>query len=178
VAKHIETFKSWADTIVGDVAAIKALVESKAEPEARRLAAGALGYLVTKMDLVPDWEGGIGAIDDVMILRVCAQLAAGHGTWTVPEEHEISLARMANEAERIADFLGTGPYDKLRAYAAKLSDTTVRGRTPGAILADEAARKKLFAEVDDEVKKTVPIQIKDAADAELRLKAYLSHKLK
>ena len=64
------------------------------------------------------------------------------------------------------------------AYAAKLSDTTVRGRTPGAILSDEQARKALFAEVDDEVKKTVPVVIKDAADAELRLKAYLSHKLK
>lgn len=178
MAKHIDTFKSWADTIVGDVAALKALVESKAEPEARRLAAGALGYLVTKLDLVPDWEGGIGALDDVMILRVCAQLAAGHGTWTVSEEHEISLARMANEAERIAEFLGSGPYDKLRAYAARLSDTVVRGRSPGAIVSDESARKRLFGEVDDEVKKTVPIVIKDAADAELRLKAYLTHKLK
>jgi uncharacterized membrane protein YkvA (DUF1232 family) len=178
VAKHIETFKSWADTIVGDVAALKALVESKAEPEARRLAAGALGYLVTRLDLVPDHEAGIGALDDVMVLRVCAQLASGHGTWTVPEEHEISLARMANEAERISDFLGAQSYDKLRAYAAKLSGTTVRGRTPGSIVSDEQARKTLFAEVDAEVQKTVPVVIKDPADAEVRLKAYLSHKLK
>lgn len=178
MGKHIDTFKSWADSIVGDVAALKALVESNAEPEARRLAAGALGYLVTRLDLVPDHEAGIGALDDVMILRVCAQLASGHGTWTVGEEHEISLARMANEAERISDFLGAQAYDRLRSYAAKLSDTTVRGRTPGAIVADERARTALFAEVDDEVKKTVPVVIKDPADAELRLKAYLTHKLK
>ncbi len=178
MSKHIDVFKSWSDSIVGDVAALKALVESKAEIEARRLAAGALGYLVTRMDLVPDWEGGIGALDDVMILRVCAQLASGHGTWAVAEDHEISLARMANEAERIVEFLGEQPYDKLRSYAAKLSDTTVRGRTPGAILTDDAARKALFAEVDDEVKKTVPVVIKDPADAELRLKAYLTHKLR
>lgn len=178
MAKHIDTFKSWSDTIVGDVAALKALVESKAEPEARRLAAGALGYLVTRMDLVPDWEGGIGALDDVMVLRVCAQLAAGHGTWTVAEEHEIALARMANEAERIGEFLGSTMYDHLRAYAARLSDTQVRGRTPASVLADDAARKALFAEVDDEVKKAGPVVIKDAADAEVRLKAYLAHKLK
>jgi len=178
VAKHIETFKSWADSIVGDVAALKALVESKAEPEARRLAAGALGYLVTRLDLVPDHEAGLGALDDVMILRVCAQLAASHGDWSVPDAHEISLARMANEADLIADFLGAQPYDKLRAYAAKLSDTSVRGRTPASIVADETARRVLFAEVDNEVKKTVPVVIADAADAELRLKAYLTHKLK
>lgn len=178
MAKHIDTFKSWSDTIVADVAALKALVESTADAEARRLAAGALGYLVTRMDLVPDWEGGIGALDDVMVLRVCAQLAAGHGLSAVAEPHEITLARMANEAERIADFLGPTAYDHLRSYASKLSGTAVRGRAPATILADEAARNALYAEVDDEIKKTVPVVIRDAEDAELRLKAYLTHKLK
>lgn len=178
MTKHIETFKSWSESIVSDVAALKALIESTAEPEARRLAAGALGYLVTRMDLVPDWEGGIGALDDVMVLRVCAQLAGGHGLSAVHESHEINLSRMANEAERIGEFLGNDAYDKLRTYCSKLSDTVVRGRAPSVILSDAAARKALFAEVDDEVKKTVPVVIKDPADAELRLKAYLSHKLK
>ncbi len=178
MAKHIDTFKSWSDTIVADVAALKALVESTADTEARRLAAGALGYLVTRMDLVPDWEGGIGALDDVMVLRVCAQLAAGHGLAAVPEAHEITLARMANEAERIAEFLGSTAYDHLRAYASKLSGTSVRGRAPATILADDDARTALFAEVDDEIKKAVPVVIRDAEDAELRLKAYLTHKLR
>ena len=85
---------------------------------------------------------------------------------------------MANEAERISEFLGGAAYDKLRTYCAKLSETAVRGRTPANVLADAAARKALYAEVDDEVKKTVPVVITDAADAEVRLKAYLSHKLK
>lgn len=179
MAKHIETFKSWSETIVGDAAALKAVVEAgEAEAEARRLAAGALSYLVMRMDLVPDWEGGIGALDDVMVLRVCAQLAAGHGLDAVNEEAEITLARMANEAEQISAFLGPVAYDKLRAYCVKLAETAVRGRTPAQILADDAARKALFVEVDDEIKKTVPVQITDPDDAEVRLKAYLSHKLK
>jgi len=179
VAKHIEIFKSWSETIVTDVAALKALLEAtKAETEARRLAAGALSYLVMRMDLVPDWEGGIGALDDVMVLRVCAQLAAGHGLAEVSEDAEITLARMANEADQISGFLGAGPYDKLRAYCVKLAETSVRGRVPATVISDEVARKALYAEVDDEIKKTVPVLINDADDAELRLKAYLSHKLK
>ncbi|MBK9031077.1 MAG: DUF1232 domain-containing protein [Myxococcales bacterium] len=178
MAKHIDTFKSWSDTIVADVAALKALVESEAPLEARKLAAGALGYLVTRMDLVPDWEGGIGALDDVMILRVCAQLAATHGAAEVAADHEISLARMANEADAIRDFLGEAAFDKLRGYASKLSDTAVRGRAPATILSDADARVALYAEVEDEIKRAVPVQITDAEDAELRLKAYLSHKLK
>jgi hypothetical protein len=32
VAKHIDTFKSWSDTIVADVAALKALIESTPNP--------------------------------------------------------------------------------------------------------------------------------------------------
>ena len=106
MAKHIENFKSWSETIVRDVAALEKLVESeKAEGEARRLAAGALSYLVQRLDLVPDHEQGIGALDDVMVLRVCAQLAAGHGL-PVDEDAEITLSRMANEADQISDFLG------------------------------------------------------------------------
>ncbi|HUQ04309.1 MAG TPA: YkvA family protein [Kofleriaceae bacterium] len=179
MAKHIENFKSWSETIVSDVAALEKLVESsKAEGEARRLAAGALSYLVTRLDLVPDHEAGIGALDDVMVLRVCAQLASGHGESGVDDESEITLARMANEADQISDFLGKQAYDKLRQYCTKLADTTVRGRTPGQIIADEAVRKALYEDVDAEIKKTVPVIIKDAEDAELRLKAYLSHKLK
>lgn len=179
MAKHIETFKSWSETIVSDVAALKALIESeKAETESRRLAAGALSYLVMRMDLVPDWEGGIGALDDVMVLRVCAQLAAGHGIAEVDEESEITLSRMANEAEQISGFLGQGPYDKLRQYCVKLGDTAVRGRHPSQVISDDKHRAALYAEVDEEIRKTVPVIIKDADDAELRLKAYLNHKLK
>jgi uncharacterized membrane protein YkvA (DUF1232 family) len=179
VAKHIENFKSWSETIVSDVAALEKLVEAtKAEAEARRLAAGALSYLVMRLDLVPDHEQVIGALDDVMVLRVCAQLAAGYGSAEVDEETEITLARMANEADQISDFLGKQSYDKLRQYCVKLAETPVRGRTPGQVISDEAARKALYAEVDEEIKKTVPVIIKDAEDAELRLKAYLAHKLK
>ncbi len=179
MAKHIENFKSWSESIVSDVAAIKALIEApKAQIDARRLAAGALNYLVMRLDLVPDHEAGIGALDDVMVLRVCAQLAAGHGMAEVPEEAEITLARMANEADQISAFLGAQPFDKLRQYCARLGETAVRGRTPALIISDEAARKTLYGEVDDEIRKTVPVIIKDADDAELRLKSYLTHKLK
>ena len=78
---HIDVFKSWADTIRQDIEAFKALLESpKADDESRKLAGGALSYLVSKMDLIPDWNEGIGVIDDVMVLRVCAQLAVSAHT--------------------------------------------------------------------------------------------------
>jgi uncharacterized membrane protein YkvA (DUF1232 family) len=179
VAKHIQNFKSWSETIVNDVNALKALVESRqAEAEAQRMAAGALCYLVMRLDLVPDHEAGIGALDDVMVLRVCAQLAASHGAAEVDAESDITLARLANEADEISEFLGAQAYDKLRHYCAQLGETAVRGRTPWLIVSDEAARQAFYGELDDEIKKSVPVVIDDPDDAELRLKAYLMHKLK
>jgi uncharacterized membrane protein YkvA (DUF1232 family) len=179
VSKHIETFRSWADTFRLDVQAFKALVEaSGADLGARKYAAGALGYLVMRMDLVPDWNEGIGVIDDVMVLRTCAQLASSqHKLGDLPGDAEIAIGRLVNEADKVQAFLGDALYDKFKAYCAKLPDTAVRGRSPGQIIDDAAARKALYAEVDDELHKTVPIVITDPADAELRLKAYLSHKL-
>lgn len=178
VAAHIDVFKGWADTIHHDLDAFKALLESsKADAGSKQLAAAALSYLVSRMDLIPDWNEGIGVIDDVMVLRVCAQLTQDCDRGPLPAAAEISLERMANEADEITGFLGSAIYDKLRAYCAKLVDQTVRGRAPGDLADDAPAREALYVEIDDEIKRTVPIVVNDPADAEVRLKAYLIHKL-
>jgi uncharacterized membrane protein YkvA (DUF1232 family) len=175
---HIDTFKGWAESIRQDIDGYKALLESaKADNHSRKLAGAALLYMVSRMDLIPDWNEGIGVIDDVMVLRVCAQLTQGHERGTLSTSAEIALDRMANEADSIVQFLGGGLYDKLKSYCAKLSEQTVRGRTPAQLMDDATLRKSLYVELEDELKKTVPIVINDPKDAELRLKAYLTHKL-
>jgi uncharacterized membrane protein YkvA (DUF1232 family) len=175
---HIDTFKGWAETIRADIDAHKALLESKkADTHAKKLAGAALLYLVSRMDLIPDWNEGIGVIDDVMVLRVCAQLSQGHERGSLPTSAEVALDRMANEADKISEFLGGPLFDKLRAYCAKLAEQEVRGRKPAQLLDDADQRKALYAELEDELKRSVPIVVANPADAEVRLKAYLTHKL-
>lgn len=179
MAAAISTFKSWAEeTMRTDVDALKAVVEAEgADLPAKKLAAGALSYLVSKMDLVPDWNKGIGFADDVMVMRVAAQLIQNHDTGELGSEALVALGRMSNEAETVSSFLGDALFDKLRTYVSKLTDVEVRGRTPGVIADDEAARGRLWSEVDDELAKAGPVVLGDAEDAEVRLKAYLTHKL-
>lgn len=175
---HIDVFKGWAETIRQDIDAYKSLLEStKADDHSRRLAGAALLYLVSRMDLIPDWNEGIGVLDDVMVLRVIAQLTETHERGPLPTVAEISLERMANEAEKIAEFLGGPLYDKLRAHCAKLAEQEVRGKKPAQLAADAAARAALYDELDAEIQKSVPIVVADPRDAEVRLKAYLTHKL-
>ena len=90
---------------------------------------------------------------------------------------EASLERMANQADKIKEFLGGPIFDKLKSYCSKLGELKVRGATPATLMEDETVRKSLYVALDEELEKTVPIVIKDPVDAELRLKAYLTHKL-
>ncbi|MBA3394836.1 MAG: DUF1232 domain-containing protein [Deltaproteobacteria bacterium] len=175
---HIDVFKGWAETIRQDIDAFKVLLESaKADTSSRKLAGASLLYLVSRMDLIPDWNEGIGVIDDVMVLRVCAQLTQGHERGTLPSAADISLERMANEADKITKFLGGPLYDKLKSYCSKLTEQAVRGRSPAQLIEEESLRKALYLELEDELVKTVPVVVNDPVDAELRLKAYLTHKL-
>jgi uncharacterized membrane protein YkvA (DUF1232 family) len=175
---HIDVFKGWGETIRQDIESFKALLESdKANDNSRRLAGAALLYLVSRMDLIPDWNEAIGVLDDVMVLRVCAQLTQTHERGPLPTGAEIGLERMANEAEQIAGFLGGPLHDKLRAYCARLAEQAVRGRTPAQLAGDADLRAALYRELEDEIKKSVPIVVDNPADAEVRLKAYLTHKL-
>jgi uncharacterized membrane protein YkvA (DUF1232 family) len=176
---HIDVFKSWAGTIRQDIDAFKTLLEStKADEKARRLAGGALSYLVSKMDLIPDWNPGIGVIDDVMVMRVCAVLSADFDRGELPGASEATFERMSNEAEKIQEFLGGALYDKLKAYSAKLGDLKVRGKSVGDLISDTKAREAFYKTVEEEVSNNVPIVISDPNDAEIRLKSYLSQKLK
>jgi uncharacterized membrane protein YkvA (DUF1232 family) len=175
---HIDVFKGWAETIRQDIDAYKAVLESKhADEHSKKLAGGALTYLVSKLDLIPDWNEGIGMIDDVMVLRVAAHLIQDYNRGELPQSAEFSLDRMANESDRIKDFLGGPLFDKLKSYCSKLEEQSVRGRTPAKLIDDPALRKVFYVELEDELKKTVPIVVNDPVDAELRLKAYLTHKL-
>lgn len=179
MSKHIETFRSWTDSCHADVAAMKQLLESDtAHAESRKLAAAGLNYLVQRLDLVPDHQEGIGALDDVMVLRVCVSLAQAHPLGDLPGDAEFTLAKLGNDADNLLDFLGGESFGKLKQYCAKLVDTPVRGRTPQQIVSDPALRKAFYLDLDEELKRSIPVVIKDAADAELRLKAYLTHKLK
>src|SRR5204863_4442342 len=140
-------------------------------------AGAALLYLTSRMDLIPDWNEGIGLIDDLMVLRVYAHLTQGCDRGPLPTVAEICLERMANEAEKITEFLGGPLSDKLRAHCSKLAEQAVRGRTPAQLVDGADLRKALYGELEDEIKKSVQIVVEDPAGAEIRLKAYLTHKL-
>lgn len=181
MADDISLLIQWATTWRDDVDALKRVVASdQADRTVRRHAAGALNYLLSKMDLIPDWEPTLGLLDDVMVMRICAAHAVrtAGADQGLDDRTSLHVHRLANEEERIADLLGPLLHGKLRAYTDKVLLQAVRQRTPDTIVSDQAVRARVFEEVDQVVSSAPAVAAGDPAELERKLKTYLQAKLK
>lgn len=175
----IDTVKEWVGSIREDVETVKDVVgNAEVDRAARKLAAAALNYLVTRMDLVPDWEPTIGVIDDALVLRACMALASEHDVVKgLDAETLVAVGRLTNEADSISKLIGADLYAKLKKHCARLSDEPVRGRTPGHVVDDADARAALFREVGDELLRMPAATFAEPEAVKRQLTSYLKTKL-
>lgn len=179
MSEHIDVFKEWVRTLREDVGTLKTCIENdKADDKARQYAAAALNYIVMRMDLVPDWEESIGVLDDAMVLRVLVRLGMQEELdQGLDAETVVEIGRLTNEVDAIEEFLGDELYAKFRKYCSLLTDESVRGRSPYAIVTDVAAREQLYGEVEDDIKRMPPASFADPEAIATKFKSYLHHKL-
>lgn len=181
VAEHpMQAFKDWVRNLRADVEVTKEVLEStEADREARKLSAAALSYVVTRMDLVPDWEEPIGVLDDAMVLRVAISLAARYDMDRgLPAATVAALGRLANQVDPIEEFLGEDLFVRFRRHCEKLAEVEVRGRTPSQIVDDQVARDHLYREIADELERANVGSFADSEALAVKFKSYLGHKLK
>jgi uncharacterized membrane protein YkvA (DUF1232 family) len=176
----VTKMKGWIDTFAEDTAVVRKVVEQdKAPRDARRLAAGALNYLVTRMDLIPDWEETCGILDDAMVLRVAMSLAIEKNIdESIDGETMRGVARLANEADVVVDFLGTDLYPRFKRYTEGLAAQVVRGRHPDSIIDDQKVRTQLFKEIGEEMSRLPPAPMSDPGQVARTIKNYMGQKLR
>jgi uncharacterized membrane protein YkvA (DUF1232 family) len=178
-AGQMERMKAWIDSFASDVAALQSLLaDERAASEARLHAAGALNYLLLRMDLIPDWEETCGIIDDAMILRVSMSLVLEMDLGAQSGENLRIIGKLANEAERVHEFLGDEIYARLKKYAEELARTAVRGRHPRILLDDPRERKRFFDEIKDDLKRLPTAPMSDPGRVARVVKNTLAAKLK
>jgi uncharacterized membrane protein YkvA (DUF1232 family) len=177
--EQLEKMKAWIDSYAADVAAVQALVANEKIPkDARLVGAAALNYLVTRLDLIPDWEETCGILDDAMILRVAMAEAAEKDLDALDGEAHRGVAKLANEVELVREFLGSELYPRLKHYVQELGTAVVRNRLPRVIVDDPAERGRLYAEIKDELKRVPPAPMKEPERIARIIRNYLSQKLK
>jgi uncharacterized membrane protein YkvA (DUF1232 family) len=170
--------KPWIDSFADDVAILEHVVEATAVPRAARvICAGALGYLVTRLDLIPDWEETCGILDDAMVMRVAALLASEKGLDELGPDDLRGASRLVNESEIIPEFLGEAVWARFKRYVEGLPQKVVRGRSCDAVVDDAKVRGQLYVEIKDELKRLPPAPMSDPDHVARVIKNYLTQKL-
>lgn len=177
--QRADQLRDWIHAIDQHVGVARELVAHAAAPtEARLLAAGALNYVVTKLDLIPDWEPVIGVLDDAIVLRVALAMCAEKDLGPIGAELLAGIGRLANEVDAVRDLVGPELYPKLSRYVRDLTKKDVRGRLPQTIVDDEKVRGTLFREVDLELRDVPGDTLTDADQTVRALRNYLTLKLR
>jgi uncharacterized membrane protein YkvA (DUF1232 family) len=148
----LDKFGSWVESLTDDAKAMRAAVEAEGvSREAKRNLIAGLSYLLRKIDIVPDYLGGLGSVDDAMVMRVSTKLALDAGLGTVDDETKSHLEKLSADVSVVEEFLGD-LFDSFKDYTAGLPDTKVRGRSADTVLDDDDARQQFGYELDDELK--------------------------
>jgi uncharacterized membrane protein YkvA (DUF1232 family) len=171
-SRCLDAFPGWLRSLAEDALKLTVLLEhdGTAVP-AQRGAASALTYLFKSLDLIPDGLEDLGFIDDAFVLRVAAaQIGEAERDATGV------LAKLANEAELIREFLGAD-YERLERYVAKLTEGSARGRSVAQIIEDAALRAEFVREVKQWAAGYAPPAFTRDTRSLVKLKSFLQTRL-
>ena len=175
----LDAFPSWLRSLSDDARALAALLEGgvgEGAGSVQARAAAALNYLFKSLDLIPDGLEDLGFIDDAFVLRVAAEAVKLDGAEALATDATGTLARLAEDAELIREFLGD-EYARLTRYVAGLEQGAARGRSVAVILSDSALRAEFVHEVQQWAEGyAVPSFTRDERNL-VKLRAFLLAKL-
>lgn len=171
--EYAREFQEWSAKLPQDVEGTLKLIASEEMAAAgRRILVGAVSYLLTQFDLIPDHEQ-TGTVDDVFVVRVAYSLAAEYAPGLTTED-AAHVAKMTNHDEKIRAFLGDALYAKIRRYVLEQAEKNVRGRTADMIISDPKAARDFDREVRDKIKRwqAPKVSTSDAEAKEFELSVY------
>lgn len=145
-ARCLDAFPNWLRSLADDARALAGVLEVEAPEGAQRRSAAALNYLFKSLDLIPDGLEDLGFIDDAFVVRAAAEALKQDSEDALGADSTGTLARLAEEAELVYEFLGV-EYPRLTKYVAGLDQSAARGRTVSAILGDATLRSDFVREV-------------------------------
>lgn len=175
----IDTLNRWVIELPKDAEVLRqVLLDHRTGSRARRVAAGALGYLLRKIDLIPDHFLGLGRADDAFVLRIAAAQALEAGLDQLADQSALEVLRLADEASLVQACLG-GLYPRLWAYVAELAETSFRQRRTEQLLHAGEAQEQFLRELRDELRdyEAAPIQAAERRRALSEIKLFLATKL-
>lgn len=175
-SRCLDAFPNWLRSLADDARALASVLEVGGEGAPQRRSAAALNYLFKSLDLIPDGLEDLGFIDDAFVVRAAVQALKHESEVAFAEDTTGALARLAEEAELVQEFLGN-EYERLVKYVERLEQGSARGRTVATILVDASLRADFVREVREWADGyAVPTFTRDERNL-VKLRAFLLAKL-
>jgi uncharacterized membrane protein YkvA (DUF1232 family) len=175
-SRCLDAFPTWLRSLAEDARALASVLEAGASEIAERGSAVALNYLFKSLDLIPDGLEDLGFMDDAFVARAAAHAVQLADPDALAVDATGTLSRLAQDAALIAEFLGA-EYGRLSTYVAALDQSSARGRTVSAILADPTVRADFASEVRQWADGFATPSFKRDARNLVKLKSFLLAKL-
>jgi uncharacterized membrane protein YkvA (DUF1232 family) len=170
-SRYLDVFPRWLETLGDDAVAVAEAWKTDAhQDEPARLLVAGLDYILRSLDLIPDGIDDLGFLDDAFVVRVACSLAIGRRA----ELGKGTLARLADEAGAVGDFLGSD-YTRLATYVTGLSEGASRRAIDEALA--EGGRDLFVSRVREWAQGYVPPTFTRDTKTLVKLKAFLSAKL-
>jgi uncharacterized membrane protein YkvA (DUF1232 family) len=144
----LQAMDEWVKNLAIDAKVMRATMDSAGvSREAKKYIIGGLSYLLRKVDIIPDYMGGIGVLDDASVMRIACMLALKEGAPSASDEFK----KLGQEAELVKVAL-EGFYDKFEGYVINLPIEKIRNRNADTILDEPGSLDQFDRELEDETR--------------------------
>jgi len=148
----LQKLEAWVANLGEDTKILrKALDSQDISRDAKKYLLGGMSYMLRKVDIIPDYLGGIGVLDDAAVMRLSAKLAVEAG---MPNADE-GIKRMVADDE-LTRALFDNLYDGFVTYVQRLPEERIRNRNADHILDEPGCLDQFDRELEDEIRGYTP----------------------
>lgn len=177
-ARFLRSFQSWLDAMGSEVDALAKSLEVADAPEAlRRASATSLAYVLRSFELIPEGLEALGYLDDLFVFRACAQRALLEDPEAASFDTSGTFARLAAEAELVAELLGED-YEQLQAAAFAPGPAHAQGRRADELLSEPELCATALAEARAWIESYRAPELATGAEELVKIAAFFRTKLR
>ncbi len=170
----LQAMDRWVKDLAGDALEMRKALDSEGiSRDAKKYLIGGLAYLLRKVDIIPDYMGGIGVLDDASVMRVAVKLALESG---LPGGSP-ALTKLGEEAELVKSALEEF-YDTFEGYVKGLPAEKIRNRNADTILDEPGSLDQFDRELEDETRGYKPKPLAQNSRTLRELKSFIKSKIK
>lgn len=170
----LQAMDQWVKNLAEDAIEMRKAIDSDdISRDAKKYIIGGLAYLLRKVDIIPDYMGGIGVLDDASVMRVAVKMALDSGAPSATD----ALKKMGEEAELVKVALEEF-YDKFENYVKGLPIEKIRNRNADTILDEPGSLDQFDRELEDETRGYKPKPLAQNTRTLRELKSFIKSKVR